>query len=120
MPLLLGLLVIVSILLSAQAAWALYMMVYTWDQPDVDDLARAPEQLVAPSRSFTVIVPARHEEAVIAGSLGRGAHSHYPPSLLQIIVVCSAHADATIERTSQKNPDLEASGVSILGLGGLA
>ena len=44
MPLLLGLLVIVSLLLSAQAAWALYMMVYTWDQPDVDDLARLQAQ----------------------------------------------------------------------------
>jgi cellulose synthase/poly-beta-1,6-N-acetylglucosamine synthase-like glycosyltransferase len=112
MQLLLGLLVVVSILLSVQAAYALYMMVYTWDQPEVDDLARAPEQLADPSLSFTVIVPARHEEAVIARTLDRVVRSNYPAALLQVIVVCSADDGGTIDRTRQKIADLEADGIN--------
>jgi cellulose synthase/poly-beta-1,6-N-acetylglucosamine synthase-like glycosyltransferase len=112
MQLLLGLLVVVSILLSVQAAYALYMMVYTWDQPDVDDLARAPEQLAAPSLSFTAIVPARHEEAVIARTLDRVVHSNYPADLLQVIVVCSADDDGTIDHTARKIADLKANGIT--------
>jgi cellulose synthase/poly-beta-1,6-N-acetylglucosamine synthase-like glycosyltransferase len=88
------------------------MMVYTWDQPAVDDLARAPEQLAAPSLSFTAIVPARHEEAVIARTLDRVVHSNYPAELLQVIVVCSADDDGTIDRTERKIADLKAIGIT--------
>src|SRR5258706_8555120 len=100
--LLLGLLVLVSLLLSIQAAYTLYMMIYTWDQSDVHDLARAPEQLAAPSLSFTAIVPARHEEAVIATTLDRVVRSNYPAALFHVIVVCSADDDETIARTTEK------------------
>jgi glycosyltransferase XagB len=104
--LLLGLLVLVSLLLSIQAAYTLYMMIYTWDQSDVHDLARAPEQLAAPSLSFTAIVPARHEEAVIATTLDRVVRSNYPAALFHVIVVCSADDDETIARTTEKIAEL--------------
>ena len=49
---------------------------------------------------------------MIARTLDRVAHSHYPASLLQIIVVCSADDDGTIDRTREKIADLEASGLT--------
>ncbi len=110
--LLLGLLVVVSLLLSAQGAYTLYMMVYTWDRTDAEGSARAPEQLVTPSLSFTAIVPARHEEAVIAKTLDRVVRSNYPAALLQVIVVCSADDDGTIARTSAKIAELKDEGLT--------
>jgi cellulose synthase/poly-beta-1,6-N-acetylglucosamine synthase-like glycosyltransferase len=109
---LLGLLVVVSLLLSAQAAYTLYMMIYTWDQTDAEGLARAPEQFVPPSLSFTAIVPARHEEAVIARTLDRVARSNYPAHLLQVIVVCSVDDVGTIARTNEKIAELAAAGIT--------
>jgi cellulose synthase/poly-beta-1,6-N-acetylglucosamine synthase-like glycosyltransferase len=116
MLLLLALLVVVSLLLSAQAAYALYMMVYTWDKSDADVSTRAPEQLAAPSLSFTAIVPARHEEAVIAGTIDRVVRSNYPAALLQVIVVCSADDGGTIARTTEKIADLAATGITSVQL----
>jgi cellulose synthase/poly-beta-1,6-N-acetylglucosamine synthase-like glycosyltransferase len=110
--LLIGLLVVVSLLLSIQAAYTLYMMLYTWDQPEVDDLARVPEHLAAPSLSFTAVVPARHEEEVIAKTLDRVVRSNYPAALMQVIVVCSADDAGTIARTRQKIAELAAEGIT--------
>jgi glycosyltransferase XagB len=105
-PLLLGLLVLVSLTLSAQAAYTLYMMIYTWDQSDVHDQARAPDQLADPALSFTAIVPARHEEDVIATTLDRIVRSNYPAELFHVIVVCSADDVGTIARTQEKIAEL--------------
>lgn len=116
MQFLLGLVVLVSILLSVQAAYALYMMVYAWRKPDLDDLGRAPDQLAAPALSFTAIVPARHEEAVIARTLDRVVHSNYPAQLLQVIVVCSADDDGTIDQTARRIADLKANGITSVRL----
>lgn len=112
MQFLLGLVVLVSTLLSVQAAYALYTMVYAWRKPDLDDLGRAPDQLAAPALSFAAIVPARHEEAVIARTLDRLVHSNYPAQLLQVIVVCSADDDGTIDQTARRIADLEANGIT--------
>src|SRR5690349_8783827 len=98
-PVLLAVVSLVSLLLTAQAAHSLYLMIYTWDQPKAQALARVPEDRAAPVMSFTVIVPARHEEDVIEVTIDRVAHAEYPPELLQIIVVCSVDDDGTIERT---------------------
>lgn len=111
-PFLLGLLVMVSLLLSLQAAYTLYMMIYTWDQSDVHDLARAPDQLAAPSLSFTAIVPARQEEDVIATTLDRVVRSNYPAALLHVIVVCSADDDKTIARATEKIAELASENIA--------
>ncbi len=110
-PLLLGLLVLVSLMLSAQAAYTLYMMIYTWDQSDVHDQARAPDQLAEPALSFTAIVPARHEEEVIATTLDRIVRSNYPAELFHVIVVCSADDVGTIARTQEKIAELAEEGI---------
>lgn len=110
--LLLGGLVVVSLVLTVQSAHTLYMMVYTWDQTDAEGLAGAPERLAPPSFSFTAIVPARHEEDVIARTLDRVVRSNYPAALLQVIVVCSADDGGTIARTTQKIADLRREGIT--------
>ncbi len=101
---------LVSLLLTIQAAHALYLMIYTWDQPQADALARVPDVLVAPRLSFTAIVPARHEEEVIQATIDRVARTDYPGRLVQVIVVCSADDTGTIERAATAIGRLRAAG----------
>ncbi|GAA0741659.1 hypothetical protein GCM10010199_67520 [Dactylosporangium roseum] len=89
---------LISLLLTVQAAHALYLMIYTWDQPEADAKARVPDQRVTPQLSFTAILPARHEEEVIQATIARAASADYPPHLVQILVVCSADDVGTIEQ----------------------
>jgi glycosyltransferase XagB len=109
-PVVLAVVSLVSLLLTVQAAHSLYLMIYTWDQPAAEALARVPNIRVAPAISFTVIVPARHEEDVIQATIERAAHTDYPPQLVQIIVVCSADDTGTIERAAAAIARLRAAG----------
>jgi glycosyltransferase XagB len=95
--LLLGSLVAISLVLTVQASYTIYMMLYTWDQTGAEAATRAPEQFAPPTLSFAAILPARHEEEVIARTIDRVARSNYPAALLQVIVVCSADDVGTID-----------------------
>ena len=92
-----GLLAVVSVLLSVQAAYTLYMMIYTWDQPEAEKLARAPDRLAPPTVTFTVMLPARHEEEVIQQTIRQVVQANYPPELLQVLVICSADDEGTVQ-----------------------
>jgi cellulose synthase/poly-beta-1,6-N-acetylglucosamine synthase-like glycosyltransferase len=109
-PILLAVISLVSLGLTAQAAHSLYLMIYTWDQPEADALARGPAVRAAPALSFTAIVPARHEEDVIQATIDRAAHTDYPARLVQVIVVCSADDTGTIDRAAATIARLRAAG----------
>ena len=98
----------VSVLLTIQATVTLYMMIYTWDRPEAGAAAAAPEITVPPRVSFTVLLPARHEEEVIESTILRVAHANYPKHLLQIIVICPAEDERTISRAQQQAETLRA------------
>jgi cellulose synthase/poly-beta-1,6-N-acetylglucosamine synthase-like glycosyltransferase len=100
--LVLGTLITASMVLTAQATFTLYMMLYTWDQAEVDGLTPAQEDFTPPSLSFTAIVPARHEEEVIATTIDWIVRSNYPRELLQVLVVCSADDTETIAAATEK------------------
>ncbi|HEY8458261.1 MAG TPA: glycosyltransferase [Actinopolymorphaceae bacterium] len=105
-------LVVISILLSIQAGHVLYMMIYTWDQPEAEQQAKAPDEMVEPYLSFTAILPARHEEEVIAATIDRVVRSNYPATLLQVLVVCSADDIGTIEQAERKIDELSYEGIT--------
>jgi cellulose synthase/poly-beta-1,6-N-acetylglucosamine synthase-like glycosyltransferase len=99
-----GLLVIVSLLVTIQSAHALYLTLYTWDRPKSG--AHAPDTFSPPSLSFTVMLPARHEEAVIQATIGRVAQANYPADLIQVLVICSADDVGTIDKAEEKLNEL--------------
>src|SRR5215467_4149500 len=93
-------LVLVSLLVTVQSAHTLYLTLYTWDRPPAE--ARAPDHFKPPRLSFTVMLPARHEEAVIATTIERVVRANYPARLIQVLVVCSADDDGTIAKAEEK------------------
>jgi len=103
--LLLLLLVVFSLVMTGQAAYTVYLMLFTWDRDEDYEAAGAPRTFHPPHISFTALLPAHHEEEVIGYTLERVMHANYAPDLLEAIVICAkddagtiAAAQATVER----------------------
>src|SRR5712664_4668948 len=77
-----------SVLLTIQSAYTLYLMLYTWDRPEAYQKAKAPAQFLAAQKSFTIMLPARHEEDVIQSTIERVVRANYPRHLLEVVVIC--------------------------------
>jgi cellulose synthase/poly-beta-1,6-N-acetylglucosamine synthase-like glycosyltransferase len=105
-----ALLIVLSVLVSIQSAHTLYLTLYTWDRPPSE--ASAPDSFRPPGLSFTVMLPARHEESVIQATIGRVARANYPPGLIQVLVICSADDVGTISKAEEKIRDLRRDGIT--------
>jgi len=103
--------VALSILLTIQSIYTLYIMLYTWDRPEAYRTAKAPARFLPPQKSYTIMLPARHEEDVIQTTIERVVRAHYPLSLLEVVVICSADDTGTIAKAQQKIAQLRRRGV---------
>jgi cellulose synthase/poly-beta-1,6-N-acetylglucosamine synthase-like glycosyltransferase len=100
-----------SILLTIQSAYTLYLMLYTWDRPEAHRKARAPENFLPPTNSFTVMLPARHEEDVIQTTIERVVRANYPANLLEVVVICKTDDEGTIQKAEEKIAWLQREGI---------
>ncbi|MGW0821027.1 glycosyltransferase [Streptomyces sp. NPDC002845] len=104
-------LALVSVLLTVQSAHVLYLMLYTWDEPEAEQRAKAPEEFLPPRLSFSVMLPARHEEDVIQTTIDRVVRADYPADLLEVFVICSADDTGTIDKAEEKIAELGREGL---------
>ena len=104
--------VALSIILTIQSVYTLYIMLYTWDRPEAFRRAKAPSRFLPPQKSFTIMLPARHEEDVIQTTLERVVRANYPLSLLEVVVICSVDHTGTIAKAQQKIVQLRRTGVT--------
>ncbi len=102
-------LMLMSILITLQSGHTLYLTLYTWNRPPSE--SDVPEVFREPRLSFTVMLPARHEEAVIQTTIGRVAGANYPAHLIQILVICAADDVGTISKAEEKIRDLRRQGL---------
>jgi cellulose synthase/poly-beta-1,6-N-acetylglucosamine synthase-like glycosyltransferase len=100
-----------SLILTIQAIYTLYIMLYTWDQPEAYKKAKAPARFLKPQKSFTVMLPVRHEEDVIQSTIERVVRSNYPLSLLEVVVICSPDDSGTSAKAQQKIAQLRRQGI---------
>src|SRR5918911_1884908 len=103
---------LLSILLTIQSAYTLYLMLYTWDRPEAYHKAKAPARFLPPRKSFTVMLPARHEEDVIQTTIERVVRANYPASLLEVVVICKTDDTGTIAKAEEKIASLRAEGTT--------
>jgi hypothetical protein len=66
-----------SLGLFSQALFSLYLTSYTWEHPERLQRTRAPRSFLPPRLSFTVLLPARHEEAVLYQTVRRVVTANY-------------------------------------------
>jgi glycosyltransferase XagB len=96
----------VSLVLGAIAWTTLVWMLHAWRTPTSlldGGLGRTKARC---AYSFSLIVPARHEEAVLEATLSRLATSHHPDVEIVVVVGSDDHATrAAAERVARRRPD---------------
>jgi glycosyltransferase XagB len=100
-----------SLLLAAQSAYSAVLMLYAWEDNARRHQNRAPRSFAPPRRSFTLLLPARHEEEVIQDTIQRVVDLRYPRALVQALVVIEAGDRGTIAKVEQKLAELRARGI---------
>jgi glycosyltransferase XagB len=105
-------LAIVSLLLALQSAYAALLLLYAWEEGDRQLQNRAPETFEPASLSFTILLPARHEEAVIQDTMQRVVELDYPTDLVEALVVVEAADQGTIAAVQAKLDQLVAAGIT--------
>jgi glycosyltransferase XagB len=103
---LLVLLALVSLALTAVSGTTLWWMLHAWRTPQSLAETGFSGETAAPRRSFSLIVPARHEQAVLGATLSRLASSDHPS--FEILVVVGDDDPATTalaQRAARRHPD---------------
>jgi cellulose synthase/poly-beta-1,6-N-acetylglucosamine synthase-like glycosyltransferase len=100
-----------SLLLTAQAIYSTALMLYAWEDEDKHVRSREPNALEPPRTRFTVLLPARHEEAVIQDTIQRIVELDYPCKLVQVLVVIEAGDSGTIASVNNKLRELAQAGI---------
>jgi cellulose synthase/poly-beta-1,6-N-acetylglucosamine synthase-like glycosyltransferase len=94
-------------LLLVHASVTLAWMLYTWRSPEAANDAGFVMIRRRPKHSFTLLVPARHEEEVLEETLDRLAASHYPDFEILAIIGHDDHGTREIAETAaRRHPEL--------------
>jgi cellulose synthase/poly-beta-1,6-N-acetylglucosamine synthase-like glycosyltransferase len=96
----------ISLILGVIATTTLVWMLYAWRTPHSFTESRLSRDSREPAHTFSLIVPARHEEAVLEVTLERLSQSDHPA--FEIIVVVGDDDPATrkvAERLAARRPD---------------
>ena len=101
-----------SLLLTVQSAYSAVLMLYAWEDEDKRARNSVPHTFETPGHRFTLILPARHEEAVIGDTIGRMVELDYPRALVQVVVVIEAGDHGTIAKVEEKLAELRAGGIA--------
>ncbi len=109
-----ALILVVSVLLTAQSVFTLGLMLYTWARPERLEESGSPDEYLPPSLSFTAILPARNEEGVIGHTVRQVWESDYPKDLLEVVVVCEASDVGTIEEAEAAAAEIGHPGVRVV------
>lgn len=94
------------LLLTVQAGWFLYWITYAWNDPEEIDSRKSPSEFVDPKLSFTALLPARHEEAVIGDTIRAIAGIRYPEEMKELLVLIRADDVGTIRAAEEAISEL--------------
>ncbi len=83
-----GLYLIVILGMTVQAVFNIRLSLYIWEVPEHAWLNHAPTVYRDPCLSFTIMLPARHEEAVYRETIQKVYDLNYPSELKQILAIC--------------------------------
>ncbi len=103
---LVSLICFISLALFAQSIFSLYLMLYSWEYPERVQASKGPRSFLLPHFSFTVLLPARHEKAVIYETIKHVWAANYPSHLLEIAVICHVDDTDTIAEAQRAIDDI--------------
>ena len=73
------------------------LSLYAWGVPERIDEVKSPQKYSKPAVSFSVLLPARHEQKVIGETILSIFNTNYPRRLVEILIVCGEEDIDTIE-----------------------
>src|SRR6266700_3675981 len=104
----------IIILMTVRAIFNTRLLLYIWEAPQQAWLNSAPTIYREPRLSFTILLPAYHEEDVYAYTLQKVYDLNYPKKLVQIIALLREHDNGTIKVAQEKLNQLRAPNVQLL------
>ncbi len=90
----------ITLFIIFQSIFTLIGMMYAWEEPLRVEKNRSPRTYESPQHSFSVFIPALHEEEVIADTIRAAAALDYPEELKEVFVICRWDDQVTI-RTAE-------------------
>src|SRR5438874_831154 len=105
---------LIILLMTAQAIFNIRLRLFIWEIPEHVWLNHAPTVYRDPCLSFTIMLPARHEEDVYQETIQKVYDLDYPRELMQIIAICSDDDVGTVEEAQKKIYELADSNVQLL------
>src|SRR5260370_20252002 len=101
-------------LMTAQAIFNIRLRLYIWEEPQQAWLNSAPTVYPEPQLSFTILLPAYHEEDVYFHTIQNVYDLNYPKKLVQIIALLREYDSGTIKVAQEKLNQLRAPNVELL------
>ncbi len=105
---------LIILFMTFQAIFNIRLRLFIWESPEHAWLNHAPTVYREPSLSFTIMLPARHEEDVYRETIQKVYDLNYPKELMQIIAICSDDDTGTIAEAQAKIDELNDPNVQLL------
>jgi cellulose synthase/poly-beta-1,6-N-acetylglucosamine synthase-like glycosyltransferase len=96
----------IILLMAVQAIFNIRLRLFIWEKPENAWLNHAPTVYRDPCLSFTIMLPARHEEAVYRETIQKVYDLNYPKELMQILAICREDDPGTIAEAQAKIEEL--------------
>ena len=100
--------------MTVQAIFNIRLLLYIWEEPQQAWLNSAPTIYREPRLSFTILLPAYHEEDVYSYTLQKVYDLNYPKKLVQVIALLRENDTGTIKVAQDKLDQLRAPNVQLL------
>jgi cellulose synthase/poly-beta-1,6-N-acetylglucosamine synthase-like glycosyltransferase len=100
--------------MTVQAIFNIRLRLFIWETPEHAWMNHAPTVYRDPCLSFTIMLPARHEEDVYRETIQKVYELNYPKELMQIIAICREDDPGTIAEAQAKIDELGDPNVQLL------
>lgn len=105
---------ILAVALAIYSLVSLRFMLYSWETADRLQESGVHAPFSPPHYSFTVLLPARHEEEVIYDTIHRVWDANYPKELLQVLVICHESDGGTIAEAKRAIAEIGSPNVAVV------
>src|SRR5215469_7403754 len=105
---------VITILMTAQALFNIRLRLFIWEKPEQARSNSAPTLYREPHFSFTILLPARHEEDVYQETIQKVYDLNYPKHLIQILTICREDDPGTIAEARAKIKELRSPNVQLV------
>jgi glycosyltransferase XagB len=105
---------LVILVMTLQAIFNIRLRLFIWEIPEHAWLNHAPTIYMDPCLSFTILLPARHEEDVYRETIQKVYNLNYPKELMQIMAICREDDPGTMAEAQAKIDELGDPNVQLL------